>query len=206
LEQEVDIAWYRAFFHAENAAGEPDPTARFAFAPGISDALRNDFEEFAAQQRDCLGFFAYSTTATQDLGEALPGLSMGFEVDLDDGVFDILTHGSQSSSGLPTATLQHDMYRLAYRIWRPLFACSLYGLPGETRVTRQEVLSLHLPCLYRHHNFLGPELVDALGRKRVRSTPGAAIEELEDGGVYFQPWDEARVIQHLGLPLEGFTS
>src|SRR5262245_7361915 len=32
-EQEVDIAWYCAFFLAENVAGEPDPTARFASRP-----------------------------------------------------------------------------------------------------------------------------------------------------------------------------
>src|SRR5262245_60222571 len=68
-EQEVDIAWYCAFFLAENVAGEPDPTARFAFTPAISDALRQRLAAFAIQQ-DELGFSAYSTSATHDLDEA----------------------------------------------------------------------------------------------------------------------------------------
>jgi hypothetical protein len=204
-EQDVDIAWYRAFFLSEDAAGKPDPTARFAFAPGISAIMRHSVEDFAAQQRDYLGFFAYSTSATHGLDETVRGLSVGFEIDLDEGILNIVTHSGQFSGGSSAAALQHYLHRLTYRVWRPLFACALYGPPGELRVSREEVLSWHLPYLYRDHNFLGPELVDTLGREQVLSTPGATIEELEDGGVYLQPWDEEKVNRHLGLRLEGFT-
>jgi hypothetical protein len=196
MEQETYLMWDRRLYAA------PDADLP-SLEPGISDPLREQMQLYLAGQHDSVGVFAYSTGP---VAFELPAFHFvcAFE-EQEEGAICLFTTGNGSAWGAAADVVWDDIARRMYRLWRPLYAYSYFDLPGEVRLEREDVLTLHLPYLHRRMNFLGPELVDALGRERVLTTPGAKIGALDDGGAYLYLWphDNAQATKHLGLSVEG---
>lgn len=199
-EQETDLTWNRRL----EAAPDADLPA---LEPGISDLLREQMQLYLAGQRDSIGLSAYSTGPV-----AFELLAFSFDCafeEQEEGAICVFTTGAVSAWGAAADVVWDDIARRMYRLWCPLYAYSYFDLPGEVRIERDDVLTLHLPYLHRRMNFLGPELVDALGRERVLTTPGAKIEALDDGGAYLYLWPHdntqanTQATQHLGLSVVG---
>ena len=191
-------------------------TAASAEAPspmqaGVSPQAWSEVKQFCTEKQESLQLLGYSV-ANQLYGKNGKKLFSGFGwslgFDEDEGVVYIayLRHHFTFLLDEGEYTYWLGIIQSVYNIWHPIYG---YTTDGEERTApREEIVARKISYLY-DINLFGPEIVEALGRERVESTPAQIVTPLDDGGVMLVPCENllpgftqysyAQVAQHLGL-------
>ncbi len=94
-------------------------------------------------------------------------------------------HFNGSDEGRAAFGALVEMFKATYAYWHPFYGYEWYD--GEPKAARVALLVTY----DIHHlfsiNFLGPEIVEKIGRERILSAPAWRNELLDDGGVLLIP-------------------
>ncbi|WP_156025424.1 hypothetical protein [Thermogemmatispora carboxidivorans] len=87
---------------------------------------------------------------------------------------------------------------MLYRYWRPLVVYLVEET--ERSLPRGEDECVEIKYLYRE-NLYSAEVVERWGRERLEGTPGARVEELEEGRLWLHVYRREEAMAYLGLEL-----
>nr|BBH92670.1 hypothetical protein KTA_08690 [Thermogemmatispora argillosa] len=167
--------------------------------PELEERLRRFFSEpLDPQQRVAIDIYAAARE-----GE-LKGLDWGFTLycpaDEEEEVPAEMAYAWATEQFLNTdgkrGFWEVELPLLLYRYWRPLVV--YLREQTERPLPRGEDERVEIRYLYRE-NLYSAEVVERLGRERLKETPGAGVEELEGGGLWLHVYRREEAMAYLGL-------
>jgi hypothetical protein len=186
-----------------------------SWQPGYSQAMETCVTAFIERRLETLRMVAYSVEREAPLG------GFDFWISFKPTRSDIritLNHIAfmhQEETRQIALANWLKLFTTMYEIWHPVYGyCYPVDIDWPKITEPEDIADYRIPCLYEI-NFLGPEIVEQLGRERILSTPAWKVQPLSDGGVLIVPefyftqrrfgkhdpdiWE--RATRHLDLPV-----